>query len=67
MVLEAAAQQGESARVLVESALIESVAVLGDQGVASARLVTLSVPAEAAAAVANAGSAGRASIAVVGQ
>jgi hypothetical protein len=67
MVLEAAAQHGESPRVLVESAIIESVAVLGDQGVASARLVTLSVPAEAAAAVANAGSAGRASIAVVGQ
>jgi hypothetical protein len=65
MVLEAAAQQGESPRVLVESAVVESVAVLGDQGVASARLVTLSVPAETAAAVANAGSAGRASIAVV--
>lgn len=64
MVLEAA-QQGEGPKVLVESAIVESVAVLGDQGVASARLVTLSVPADAAAAVANAGSAGRASVAVV--
>ncbi len=67
MVVQAAGQQGESPRVLVESAIVESVAVLGDQGEASARLVTLSVPAEAAAAVANAGSAGRALIAVVAQ
>jgi hypothetical protein len=67
MVVEAAPQPGEEPRVLVDSAIVESVAVLGDQGVASARLVTLSVPAEAAAAVANAGSAGRASIAVVAQ
>ena len=44
---------------------VEVVAALGDQGVASAPLITLSVPAEAAAAVTNAGSAGRASIAVV--
>lgn len=65
MVIEAAAQQGESPKVLVETAIVESVAVLGEQGVASARLVTLSVPADAAAAVTNAGSAGRASIAVV--
>ncbi len=67
MVLEAALQPGEEPRILVDSAVVESVAVLGDQGVASTRLVTLSVPAEAAAAVANAGSAGRASIAVVAQ
>ncbi len=67
MVVQAAPQPGEEPRVLVDSAIVESVAVLGDQGVASARLVTLSVPAEAAAAVANAGSAGRASIAVVAQ
>jgi hypothetical protein len=64
MVVQAAVQQGEP-RVLVDSAVVESVAALGDQGVAAARLVTLSVPAEAAAAVANAGSAGQASIAVV--
>jgi len=64
MVVEAALQQG-GPRVLVDSAVVESVAVLGDQGVAAARLVTLSVPAGAAAAVANAGSAGQASIAVV--
>ena len=63
-VIEAAAQQGESPRVLVDSAVVESVAVLGDQGVAAARLITLSVPADAAAAVTNAGGAGRASIAV---
>lgn len=65
LVVVAGGQQGEQPRVLVEGAVVESVAVLGDQGVAAARLVTLSVPAEAAAAVANAGSAGRASIAVV--
>lgn len=64
-VIEAAAQQGEAPQVLVEAAVVESVAVLGDQGVAAARLVTLAVPAEAAAVVANAGGAGRASIAVV--
>lgn len=67
MVVEAALQPGEEPRVLVDSAIVESVAVLGEQGVASARLVTLSVPAETAASVANAGSAGRASIAVVPQ
>src|SRR5680860_341660 len=67
MVVEAAAQQGEEASVLVDAAVVDSVAVLDDQGAAAARLVTLSVPAEAAAAVANAGSAGRASIAVVRQ
>ena len=67
MVVEAALQPDEEPRVLVDSAIVESVAVLGEQGVASARLVTLSVPAEAAAAVANAGSAGRASIAVIPQ
>jgi hypothetical protein len=66
MVIATSAQQGEQPRVLVERAVIESVAELSDQGVASDRLVTLSVPAEAAAAVANAGSAGRASLAVVG-
>lgn len=65
MVAEAALQPDEEPRVLVDAAVVESVAVLGDQGVAAARLVTLSVPAETAAAVANAGSAGRASIAVV--
>lgn len=64
MVVETALQQTEP-RVLVESAVIESVVPLADQGVAAARLVTLSIPAEAAAAVANAGSAGQASIAVV--
>ena len=64
-VIEAAAQQGEPPQVLVEAAVVESVAVLGDQGAAAARLITLAVPAEAAAAVANAGGAGRASIAVV--
>jgi hypothetical protein len=64
-VIEAAAQQGEAPQVLVDAAVVESVAVLGDQGVAAARLVTLAVPAEAAAAVANASGAGRASIAVV--
>ena len=67
MVVEAALQPGQEPRVLVGSAIVESVAVLGEQGMASARLVTLSVPAERAAAVANAGSAGRASIAVVAQ
>jgi hypothetical protein len=67
MVLEAAGQQGEDPTVVVESAVVESIAVLADRGVASNRLVTLSVPADAAAAVANAGSAGRASIAVVAQ
>lgn len=66
MVVQSALQQGEP-RVLVDSAVVESVMPLADQGVASARLVTLSVPAEAAAAVANAGSAGQASIAVVQQ
>ena len=65
MVVEAAVQAGEEPRVLVDSAIVESVAELGEQGVASARLVTLSVPAETAAAVVNAGSANRASIAVV--
>ena len=65
IVVEAALQPGDEPRVLVDSATVESVAVLGEQGVASARLVTLSVPAETAAAVANAGSADRASIAVV--
>jgi hypothetical protein len=65
MVVEAAAQQGEDPRLLVDAAAVESVAVLGDQGAASARLITLAVPAEAAPAVANAGSAGRASLAVV--
>lgn len=67
MVVEAAAQPGEEPRVLVDSAVVESVAVLGDQGVAASRLVTLAVPAESAPAVANAGSAGRASIAVTAQ
>ena len=67
MVVEAAAQQGGEASVLVDAAVVDSVAVLDDQGAAAARLVTLSVPAESAAAVANAGSAGRASIAVVRQ
>ena len=67
MVVEAAAQPGEEPRVLVDLANVEAVAALGDQGIASARLITLSVPAEAAAAVTNAGSAGRASIAVVSQ
>lgn len=66
MVIATSAQQGEQPWILVERAVIESVAELSDQGVASDRLVTLSVPAEAAAAVANAGSAGRASLAVVG-
>jgi hypothetical protein len=66
MVIATSAQPDEPPRVLVEAAVIESVAELGDQGVASDRLVTLSVPADAAAAVANAGSAGRASLAVVG-
>lgn len=65
MVVEAAVQHDQQPRVLVAAAVVESVAVLGDQGVGAARLITLSVPAEAAAAVANAGSAGRASIAVV--
>ncbi len=64
MVMQSALQE-EEPRVLVVSAVVESVALLADQGVASARLVTLSVPVEAAAAVANAGSAGQASIAVV--
>jgi len=64
-VIATSVQQGEPPRVLVEAAVIESVAELGDQGVASDRLVTLSVPADAAAAVANAASAGRASLAVV--
>ena len=64
-VIEAAVQQGEPPQVLVDAAVVESVAVLGDQGVAAARLITLSVPDEAAAAVANAGGAGRASIVVV--
>ena len=67
MVVEAAVQPGEEPRVLVDSATVESVAVLGEQGVGSARLITLAVPAETAAAVTNAGSAGRASIAVVAQ
>jgi hypothetical protein len=67
MVVEAAAQQGEDPRVLVDSAVVESVAVLGDQDVAATRLVTLAVPAESAPAVANAGSAGRASLAVMAQ
>lgn len=66
MVIATSAQQGEPPRVLVEGAVIESVAELGDQSVASDRLVTLSVPADVAAAVANAASAGRASLAVVG-
>ena len=65
MVIEAASQPGEESSVLVDSAVVESVAVLGDQGVSAARLITVAVPQEAAAAVANAGSAGRASIAVV--
>jgi hypothetical protein len=65
MVIATSAQQGAAPRVLVERAVIESVAELGEQGVASDRLVTLSVPAAAAAAVADAGSAGRASLAVV--
>jgi hypothetical protein len=64
-VIEAAAQQGDPPQVLVDAAVVESVAVLGDQGAAASRLITLSVPDEAAAAVANAGGAGRASIAVV--
>ena len=64
-VIEASAQQGEPPQVLVDAAVVESVAVLGDQGVAAARLITLAVPAETAAAVTNAGGAGRASIAVV--
>lgn len=66
MVIATSAQQGTAPRVLVERAVVESVAELGEQGVASDRLVTLSVPASAAAAVADAGSAGRASLAVVG-
>lgn len=65
MVTEAAQQQGDEPRVLVDAAVVESVALLGDQGIAAARLVTVSVPAEAAAAVASAGGASRASIAVV--
>jgi hypothetical protein len=65
MVVEAAVQQGTEPTVLVESAVVEAVAVLGDQGIAASRLITLSVPAEAAAAVANAGSAARASIVVI--
>lgn len=65
LVIESTVQQGQQPTVLVERAVVESVAELGDQGVASDRLVTVSVPADAAAAVANAGSAGRASLAVV--
>lgn len=65
LVIETSAQQGTDPMVLVEEAVIESVAALGDQGVASDRLVTVSVPAETAAVVANAASAGRASLAVV--
>ena len=65
MVVESAVQPGETPSVLVDSATVESVAALGDQGIAADRLVTLSVPAESAAGVTNAGSAGRASIAVI--
>lgn len=65
LVIESTVQQGQQPTVLVEGAVVESVAELGDQGVASDRLVTVAVPADAAAAVANAGSAGRASLAVV--
>lgn len=64
-VIEAATQLGETPQVLVDAAVVESVAVLGDQGTAAARLITLSIPVESAASVTNAGSAGRASIAVV--
>ncbi|MEX0744949.1 MAG: hypothetical protein WD118_05050, partial [Phycisphaeraceae bacterium] len=64
-VIEAAAQQGDPPQVLVDDAVVEAVAVLGDQGVAAAQLITLSIPVESAAAVTNAGGAGRASIAVV--
>lgn len=67
MVIDVGGQTGQQPRVLVDAATIESVAVLGDQDAAAARLVTVSVPESAAAAVTSAGSAGRASIAVVGQ
>jgi hypothetical protein len=65
MVVEAAVQHDARPAVLVAAAVVESIAVLGDQGVAASRLITLSVPVEDAAAVANAGSAGRASIVVI--
>lgn len=65
LVIESTVQQGQQPTVLVQDAVIESVAELADQGVASDRLVTVSVPEAAAAAVANAGAGGRASIAVV--
>lgn len=65
LIIESTVQQGQQPTVLVRDAVIESVAELADQGVASDRLVTVSVPEEAAAAVANAGASGRASIAVV--
>ena len=65
MVIEATPQPGQPGSVLVDSAIVESVAILGDQGISAARLVTVAVPEDAAAAVASAASAGRASIAVV--
>ena len=65
LVIETSVQQGQEPAVLVEGAVIESVAELGDQGVASDRFVTISVPSEVAAAVANAANGGRASLAVV--
>lgn len=65
LIIESTIQQDQQPTVLVDAAVVESIAQLGDQGVAGDRLVTLSVPTAAAAAVANAGGAGRASLAVV--
>lgn len=65
VVASAGPQGGDDSQVLVERGLVEAVVVLSDQGAAAPRLVTLSVPAARAAAVAAAGTAGRVSLAVV--
>lgn len=64
-VVAAGEQQGAAAQVLVERGVVESVAVLSDQGPASPRLVTVSVPEGQAGPVAAAGTSGRVSLVVV--
>lgn len=64
-VLAAPQQQGQPPELLT-TGTVEAVVVLSDQGPASPRLVTVSVPTDSAAAVAAAGTADRASLAIVG-
>lgn len=64
-VVHAPGGAGGQVSMLVESATVESVVVLSDQGSAAARLVTVSVPSDVAGEVAAAGMAGEVALVVV--